>query len=76
MVLKSTLQRNLNIKIVPKIPHDILETEIITQEVKKLLSKGVIVECSRETGDFARQKKDGTLRAILNLKYPNEFVQY
>ena len=53
-----------------------LEIEIITQEVKKLLSKVVIVECSRETGDFARQKKDDTLRAILNLKYPNEFVQY
>ena len=66
---------------VPKIPHDMLETEIITQEVKKLLNKGVIVECSRETGDFAstvftKQKKDGTFRTILNLKYLNEFVQY
>ena len=57
-----------------------LETEIITQEVKKLLNKGVIVECSRETGDFVstvftRQKKDGTFRTILNLKYLNEFVR-
>ena len=44
-----------------------LETEIITQEVKKRLSKGVIKECSSETGDFAsivfnRQKKDCTFR--------------
>ena len=38
---------------VPKIPHDMLETEIITQEVKKKLSKGVIVQCSWEAGDFA-----------------------
>ena len=45
------------------------------------MNKGVIVECSRETGDFlsnvfTRQKKDGTFRTILNLKYLNEFVQY
>ena len=45
------------------------------------MSKEVIVECSRETGYFVstvftRQKKDGTFRTILNLKYPNEFVQY
>ena len=56
-----------------------LETEIITEEVKKLLNKGIIVECFRETGDFVstvitRQKKDGTFRTILNLKYLNEFV--
>ena len=78
MVLKSTLQRSLN---VPKIPDDMLETEAITQELTKLLNKGVIVEWSRETGDFVstvftRQKKDGTFRTILNLKYLNEFVQY
>ena len=65
----------------PKIPHDMLKTEIITQEVKKLLNKGVIAECSRETGDFVstiftRQKKDGTFKTILSLKYLNEFAQY
>ena len=64
---------------IPKIPHDMLEAEIITQEVKKLLNKGFIVECSRETGDFvstvfSRQKKDGTFRTILNLQYLNEFL--
>ena len=58
-----------------------LKTEIITQELKKLLNEGVIVECSRETGDFVstifiRQKKDGTFGTILNLKYLNQFVQY
>ena len=51
-----------------------LETEIITQEAKKPLSKGVISEYFRETGDFVstvftRQIKDGTFRTILNLKY-------
>ena len=57
---------------VPEIPHDMLETEIIIQEVKKLLNKGVIVECSRETGDFVstvftRQKEDGTFTGTLQL---------
>ena len=66
---------------VPKILHGMLETEIITQEVKNFSNKGVIVECSRETCDFVStvftwQKKDGTFRTILNLKYLNEFVQY
>ena len=66
---------------VSKIPHDMLETEIITQEVEKLLTKGVMLECSKETGDFVstvftRQKKDSTFRTILNSKYLNEFVQY
>ena len=51
-----------------------LETEII-------LSKRLIIECFRETGDFVstgftRQMKDGIFRTILNLKYLNEFVQY
>ena len=64
-----------------KIPDDMLETEIITQEVKKLLNKGRTVDCSRKTVDFVstlftRQQKDGTFRTILNLKYLNEFVQY
>ena len=66
---------------VPKIPQDILEIKIIIQEAQKLLSKGVIVECSKETGDFVsavitRQKKDSNFRTTLNLKYLNEFVQY
>ena len=65
----------------PKIPHDMLETEIITEKFRKLLNKGVIVECSRERGDFAstvftRLRKDRAFRFILNLKYLNEFVQY
>ena len=64
-----------------KIPDDMLETEIITQEVKKLLNKERTVDCSRKTDDFVstlftRQQKDGTFRTILSLKYLNEFVQY
>ena len=58
-----------------------LETEISTEEVKKLLSKEAILECFKEAGDFVctvftREKKDVTFRAILNLKYLNDFVQY
>ena len=63
--------KKLKYQNVPKIPHDMLEIEIITQEVKKLLSKGAIVGCSRETGDFVstvftRQNKNGAYRTILN----------
>ena len=66
---------------VPKIPHNMLETETITQEGKKRLSKGNIAECFTVKGDFVstvftREKKDGTFRTILNLKYLNEFVHH
>ena len=55
-----------------------LETEIITKEVKKRLGKGVILEWSRETGDFVsavftRQKKDGTFKTILILHKKMKF---
>ena len=78
---KINFTEKLQYENVSNIPHDMLETELITQEVKKLLSKVVIVECSKETGHFVstvftRRKKDGTFRTILNLKYLNEFVQY
>ena len=78
---KINFTEKLQYENVSEIPHDMLETELITQEVKKLLSKVVIVECSKETGHFVstvftRRKKDGTFRTILNLKYLNEFVQY
>ena len=66
----------------PKIPHGMLETEIITQEVKKLLNKGVIGDASGKQMILDPQyfgstkKKDGSFRTILNLKYRNELVQY
>ena len=50
-------------------------------EINKLLKKGVITKCQKGEDDFIstvfiREKKDGTFRAILNLKYLNEFVEY
>ena len=59
-----------------------LETEIITQEVKKLLNKGVIGDASGKQMILDPQyfgstkRKDGSFRTILNLKYRNELVQY
>ena len=59
-----------------------LETEIMTQEVKKLLNKGVIGDASGKQMILGPQyfgstkKKDGSFRTILNLKYRNELVQY
>ena len=56
------------------------ETEIIDAEISKLLSKGVIVNTTREPNDyvssiFTRTKKDGSYRMILNLKTFNEFLK-
>ena len=69
-----------NLKV-PQVPHCVSEQEIITTEIKSLLKKGVIVGGSRESGDFisavfTREKKSGTFRFILNLKYFNNFVVY
>ena len=57
------------------------ETEIIDAEISKLLSKGVIVNTTREPNDyvssiFTRTKKDGSYRMILNLKTFNEFLKF
>ena len=51
-----------------KIPHNALIS---------FLRKGVIIKCEKEQNDFiptvsTREKKDGTFRTILNLKYVNE----
>ena len=58
-----------------------VETEIIDTEFSKLLSKGVILNTTREpTGYlsriFTRAKKDGSYRMILNLKTLNEFLKF
>ena len=57
------------------------EKQIISMEIEKLLSKGVIIPTLREEGEytspiFTRPKKDGTSRVILNLKHLNEHVLY
>lgn len=54
----------------------------VKAEVDKLITKGVIVQVARETGEFIstrflRPNKDGTHRTtILNLKAFNAFVAY
>ena len=57
------------------------EREIITEEISKLLSKGVLEKTEHAEGNFlstifVRPKKDGSYRMILNLKPLNEFVSY
>ena len=57
------------------------EHAIIELEIKKLLTKKVIVPSTHEDGDFisnvfVRDKKDGTHRMILNLKALNEDLKY
>ena len=68
-----------------KEPHNIRyssnERKIISMEISKLLSKGVLEITHRSPGDFihnifVRPKKDGCYRMILNLKPLNEFVDY
>ena len=57
------------------------ESREIDKEIIELLKKGVIVACERKDGDFVspiftRQKKDGKVRLILNLKKLNKSVEY
>ena len=61
--------------------HSAEESEIISEEIVKLLKKGAIKECDREKGDFistvfTRKKKDGSMHNILNLKQLNKHVTY
>ncbi len=60
---------------------NIAEKDIIENEIKKLLVKGVVIPSTHEPGEFIssiflRCKKDGSYRMILNLKQFNEFVQH
>ena len=68
-----------------KEPHNIRcssnERNLISMEISKLLSKGVLELTHRSPGDFisnifVRPKKDGSYRMILNLKPLKEFVDY
>ena len=68
-------------QFVPLLNFSPVETEIIEAEISKLLSKGVVVNTNREHNDyvcriFARTKKDGNYRMILNLKTINEFLKF
>ena len=58
-----------------------MEAGIIDAEISKLLSKGLIVNTTREANDyvsgmFTRNKKDGNYIMILNLKSFNEFLKF
>ena len=55
------------------------ETELMDQEVQKLLSKDIITFSSHDKNEiispvFLRHKQDGTFRMILNLKETNEYI--
>lgn len=57
-----------------------VEREIISKEVDKLLTKGVIEETTHSEGEFissifVRKKKDNTYRMILNLKDLNYNIE-
>ena len=79
--LKINFKGRPGITSAPKIPHSEQEIKIINTEIKKLLAKGVTIECERDKGGFistifTRQKKDGSFRTILNLKHLNHYVNY
>ena len=57
------------------------ESQIVAQEIDKLLCKGVIQKVHHTEGKFLsnvflRLKKDGSYRLILNLKNLNQYVTY
>ena len=58
-------------------PRTKAETDVLETEVEKLLKKGMIAPTKIQPDDyfsnlFTRQKKDGSYRTNLNLKYLNE----
>ena len=64
-----------------EISFTVAQQSIIQNEIDTLLHKGVIAKCDREPGDFVskifvRQKKDGSLRMILNLTQLNAHIAY
>ena len=84
-IIKNSLKINFKVRpgisSAPKIRHCEQEIKIVNTEIKKLLGKGVIIECERDKGGFiltifTRQKKDGSFRNILNLKHLNHYVNY
>ena len=57
------------------------ESQMVAQEIDKLLCKGVIQKVHHTEGEFLsnvflRLKKDGSYRLILNLKNLNQYVTY
>ena len=68
-------------QFVPPLNFSPVEIEIIDAKISKLLSKGVIVNTTRESNDYAsriftRTKKDGNYRMIFNLKTFNDFLKF
>ena len=66
-------------KASPKIPFSIRESDIIDQEIAKMLAKDIVVVATHTSGEvvsniFIRPKKDGSHKLILNLKGLNQFV--
>ena len=65
-------------QFVPPLNFSPVETEIIDAEISKLLSKGVLVNTTREpdvSRIFTKTTNDGNYRMILNLKTLNEFLK-
>ena len=68
-------------QFVPPLNFSPAKTEIVDAGSSKFLSKGVIVNTTREPNDYAsriftRTKKDGYYRIILNLKMLDEFLKF
>ena len=70
---------------IPKQPHQVKMTEVekqtIRQEIETMKRKGDLEETLYENGQilsnlFLKEKKDGSLRPILNLRGLNEFIPY
>ena len=80
-IINESLQINFKNHIPCKGPfehkHSQRDSDIISEEIKKLLQKQVITKCDINDGNyfstlFFRQKKDSSFRTIFNLKYLNE----
>ena len=84
-IVKSGLKLRFAEKPTQNLCHNIpvtkAEKQVISDEIQKLLQKEVIYPCMREDSDFmssifAREKRDGSYRMILNLKHLNKHIEY
>ena len=71
----------LQLQVPNEIPFSIEEQNIVSEEIKKLLSKGAIVPTDYEPGQFVSTlfivpKQNGKYRPVINLKNLNQFVLY
>ena len=88
LVLEAISGYKIHFDIIPyqvtapnEIPFQGEQWHIVNSEVTELISKGAVVPCQSEPGEFISTlfivpKKNGKFRPVINLRYLNHYVHY